>query len=1852
MPFPKRSVKPEALGERPGSGPGAQVGPPAVWDDLDAVTNSMLAGTLRQLADLLKNATDIFDDLDSELHGVACRSERLLTRIENVEDKVTGLDARSVPIPLTTLDAVAKLHEHHHNDYVVQTELFQPPTRPECVKTIHENARKNLREVLRTCDKYRNDGRPSSRLYSTGPVFADLKPADNSDDWEEYKERKWQELQRVPTRPRPKSGEYRLNTLDIQTNQPNQPLPTPEEALRKNAVPSAVVPVDISGSVFDRMSRYRRSLIHQTSPETRRRKKKRSSSERRRRRQTVTGVPENIKKELSLVRQKSQRSNRSMYLNDTISSMDETATEIPSSPERWNRSLERDSHHRSRRRTRSNRSKTVAQIHLPPELLKVPQVDEMTQTDTGEGVQAGVKPSQRDIQTATENGESSAESTFASSPFSPTQPNGGVPPLTADNTVLRKSQPWVASSAARPRSLEIEPTELKQVEVSTNIPGVNSSQLSNAALPMSATTVSIHNKNTEQVYLSDSSTLTPSPIFGSPIAHAVVQMRNRKNEQTKEENRSSSGNWSGTSSARHSMTSDTILRGQHEIQVPVEIHNTTTFKDTQPEKSNLQNCHSASDSALSINDHHETDSLSSAMFGDESRQTTSYNTDTMSSQGTLRDFSDSTLKNQSGYSSSTTTRSVVTPSQELQADFTAMDSESWLRSVTEDAKNRSLSQSSNDTTGFGWSWRDVDMSDRQSVNSSKDDSSVYSVDQDGYYTSFHLDSGLKTFESGQNSTLPSSRVKRQLTYDGSGFTEGMYDEMMAGFTHTTSNRSSYHDGYNTLPNRASYFSTETVIHVPSESKSCASTLDRKKKKPPPPPKRTVTLQRSLSFTPQSKSSPDLSGISKLDSGRATPSRSRTSSQGSKGSGSSKGDLRGKPNRPPPPPPNIKAAVTEFWQKKKDSEQVNGDTHVENERRRSTCSESSGSAKSSEGKEEGAGSSSVAGKGGIKPSASEPKDIKSAIQSFWKKKRERNKTVGGRVSSNGEGFTFGKGDNSSKSPLVNGIKEETTTTRRESSGSLSTEERSFPRPFGSSDQKRHVNMYSLCQITPSQSEASSVNGDSPVFMRSRSHTPLFGSMSSRSRASSRSEAEISEDDSASMDRTTSFRTFSIDIGEGAQSVPPSQSYTTFGNNVSDMRQSFTFHDFQAGNRSNTEEQGPPVEPVAARSSPQPSPPRPSDLPVATTHPKQPVAQNENEQSLPASQSLPLPASQKGTGMAAVETITQTKAHVHVTVDNTPHATVHNGTILNVPYPSSKHYATVPTRPAPAVPQTKPPVPQSTVMETDLDAVLLPPKVTRVVTSPVVTVPPQTITSTTVPNLRRPPPVATKPPAAAIPPSGLSNLVDRPARPRSFPESAVSSLLSVDTTQGTPTKKPPPPVSPKPNGPMFQKQKGPPPTAPKPSPKRDVRPKSLFIDTRPKPQTVATPSADVRPKTPTSARFRTPTTPLENKSPTAKTLLDSGPPPRSPNTVVDKRSPTTKAYVDLTFMETPVVNGEHSAAVRNGGVVHRTSEVVDRGPDEVAAKSPTLKTTDDLFAVIHQAKKRLTIHVDPEDGGRRARSASPAPRAVNRTETRKPSSPAPAEPTPRPKSRLGPKNSTSREDFKALLLKNGMRLDPSSRMSAAEKLRKNPMLTRQRSPDDASSTCSSIDDLTDDYEAERGGMATMKDLKSVMSNTRSHSRTSDLGLFSNADLLSPTGTVKRNPKASSTPKSPSYAMVTRYTVGRSRTPSEPMHAISEAPDEVGSPEYKTRSKSFSGLIDSESPRGRLMESIRSEGDKDRDRTEAISTLERKGTSTSGSSLDESPNASMHTALLEHVRNSLRVYPDGNSQEDVASNAEDWD
>ncbi|CAH1227337.1 NHSL1 [Branchiostoma lanceolatum] len=1773
---------------------------------------------------------------------------------------------------LTTLDAVAKLHEHHHNDYVVQTELFQPPTRPECVKTIHENARKNLREVLRTCDKYRNDGRPSSRLYSTGPVFADLKPADNSDDWEEYKdstdagdessmdsrasyikqERKWQELQRVPTRPRPKSGEYRLNTLDIQTNQPNQPLPTPEEALRKNAVPSAVVPVDISGSVFDRMSRYRRSLIHQTSPETRRRKKKRSSSERRRRRQTVTGVPENIKKELSLVRQKSQRSNRSMYLNDTISSMDETATEIPSSPERRNRSLERDSHHRSRRRTRSNRSKTVAQIHLPPELLKVPQVDEMTQTDTGEGVQAGAKPSQRDIQTATENGESSAESTFASSPFSPTQPNGGIPPLTADNTVLRKSQPWVASSAARPRSLEIEPTELKQVEVSTNIPGVNSSQLSNAALPMSATTVSIHNKNTEQVYLSDSSTLTPSPIFGSPIAHAVVQMRNRKNEQTKEENRSSSGNWSGTSSARHSMTSDTILRGQHEIQVPVEIHNTTTFKDTQPEKSNLQNCHSASDSALSINDHHETDSLSSAMFGDESRQTTSYNTDTMSSQGTLRDFSDSTLKNQSGYSSSTTTRSVVTPSQELQADFTAMDSESWLRSVTEDAKNRSLSQSSNDTTGFGWSWRDVDMSDRQSVNSSKDDSSVYSVDQDGYYTSFHLDSGLKTFESGQNSTLPSSRVKRQLTYDGSGFTEGMYDEMMAGFTHTTSNRSSYHDGYNTLPNRASYFSTETVIHVPSESKSCASTLDRKKKKPPPPPKRTVTLQRSLSFTPQSKSSPDLSGISKLDSGRATPSRSRTSSQGSKGSGSSKGDLRGKPNRPPPPPPNIKAAVTEFWQKKKDSEQVNGDTHAENERRRSTCSESSGSAKSSEGKEEGAGSSSVAGKGGIKPSASEPKDIKSAIQSFWKKKRERNKTVGGRVSSNGEGFTFGKGDNSSKSLLVNGIEEETTTTRRESSGSVSTEERSFPRPFGSSDQKRHVNMYSLCQITPSQSEASSVNGDSPVFMRSRSHTPLFGSMSSRSRASSRSEAEISEDDSASMDRTTSFRTFSIDIGEGAQSVPPSQSYTTFGSNVSDMRQSFTFHDFQAGNRSNTEEQGPPVEPVAASSSPQPSPPRPSDLPVAITHTKQPVAQNENEQSLPASQSLPLPASQKGTGMAAVETITQTKAHVHVTVDNTPHATVHNGTILNVPYPSSKHYATVPTRPAPAVPQTKPPAPQSTVMETDLDAVLLPPKVTRVVTSPVVTVPPQTITSTTVPNLRRPPPVATKPPAAAIPPSGLSNLVDRPARPRSFPESAVSSLLSVDTTQGTPMKKPPPPVSPKPKGPMFQKQKGPPPTAPKPSPKRDVRPKSLFIDTRPKPQTVATPSVDVRPKTPTSATFRTPTTPLENKSPTAKALLDSGPPPRSPNTVVDNRSPTTKAYVDLTFMETPVVNGEHSAAVRNGGVVHRTSEVVDRGPDEVAAKSPTLKTTDDLFAVIHQAKKRLTIHVDPEDGGQRARSASPAPRAVNRTETRKPSSPAPAEPTPRPKSRLGPKNSTSREDFKALLLKNGMRLDPSSRMSAAEKLRKNPMLTRQRSPDDASSTCSSIDDLTDDYEAERGGMATMKDLKSVMSNTRSHSRTSDLGLFSNADLLSPTGTVKRNPKASSTPKSPSYAMVTRYTVGRSRTPSEPMHAISEAPDEVGSPEYKTRSKSFSGLIDSESPRGRLMESIRSEGDKDRDRTEAISTLERKGTSTSGSSLDESPNASMHTALLEHVRNSLRVYPDGNSQEDVASNAEDWD
>ncbi|XP_070589705.1 NHS-like protein 1 isoform X2 [Erythrolamprus reginae] len=203
-------------------------------------------------------------------------------------------------------DAVSNLDEesrwavHYTAPWHQQENVFLPSTRPPCVEELHRQAKLNLKSVLRECDKLRRDGYRSSQYYSQGPTFSSSSNTiygSYQDDYEEIEHKcstpSPEEEKLIPVK-RPKTPTPdELSDINTQTNWTKSlPLPTPEEKMRQQAqaIPTDVIPINVTGENFDRQASIRRSLIY-TDTVVRRPKKMK-------RRKTITGVPDNIQREL------------------------------------------------------------------------------------------------------------------------------------------------------------------------------------------------------------------------------------------------------------------------------------------------------------------------------------------------------------------------------------------------------------------------------------------------------------------------------------------------------------------------------------------------------------------------------------------------------------------------------------------------------------------------------------------------------------------------------------------------------------------------------------------------------------------------------------------------------------------------------------------------------------------------------------------------------------------------------------------------------------------------------------------------------------------------------------------------------------------------------------------------------------------------------------------------------------------------------------------------------------------------------------------------------------------------------------------------------------------------------------------------------------------------------------------------------------------------------------------------------------------------------------------------------------------------------------------------------------------
>ncbi|XP_017112115.1 serine-rich adhesin for platelets isoform X1 [Drosophila elegans] len=112
--------------------------------EFDSISNITLSNALRQLASLVLIASDIFDDLQRDLQAVGERAGRVQRKIAAVERRVCAYDPKTVTVPESDLLTFAQRKQHFETDKSFQQELFTGDTRPLSVRQLYTEAGKEL----------------------------------------------------------------------------------------------------------------------------------------------------------------------------------------------------------------------------------------------------------------------------------------------------------------------------------------------------------------------------------------------------------------------------------------------------------------------------------------------------------------------------------------------------------------------------------------------------------------------------------------------------------------------------------------------------------------------------------------------------------------------------------------------------------------------------------------------------------------------------------------------------------------------------------------------------------------------------------------------------------------------------------------------------------------------------------------------------------------------------------------------------------------------------------------------------------------------------------------------------------------------------------------------------------------------------------------------------------------------------------------------------------------------------------------------------------------------------------------------------------------------------------------------------------------------------------------------------------------------------------------------------------------------------------------------------------------------------------------------------------------------------
>ncbi|XP_037986303.1 NHS-like protein 1 isoform X6 [Motacilla alba alba] len=702
MPFPLRTLEPlklcrleEAGGdgaERGGPAPGDHAGAAEggsgrrrgavpLFGTLEQVSSYALVSLLMQLSDLSRCAGDIFGGILSEADSLCHRNARLQRRLGALEELLARLDHRKVKIPVSNLDEESRWTVHYTAPWHQQENVFLPSSRPPCVEDLHRQAKLNLKSVLRECDKLRRDGYRSSQYYSQGPTFSSSSSAicgSYQDDYEEIEQKSslldcisqscisaccnlvpWSnkcpvstpEEEKLITIKRPKSpATNELSDINTQTNWTKSlPLPTPEEKMRQQAqaVQTDVVPINVTVGTGQSDFRGHSMYVPDHCSTLGRLDSYRSAMQRSETKDTscqteeVKVVPPSMRriraqKGQGIAAQMSQFSSSS----GNMSVMSDSAAVIFAS-----------------RQNNDIGFHSLPRIGARVSLQSLDETQSMMSRQT-EDI-AGTLPHQ-------------------------------ISKLQVDDSVVHLRNNPMMGTPSRPKSQEVRSCDSEKSSSPACVVSphatYSTSIIPNATLSSSSEVILIHAAQSVGSLDSkmSSSTAFPNP-RDNPAASSAVS--------GKEDHHSSSGNWSESSSTRHSQTSDTI-------------------------PSNTVMMLSLGDSAVSLS------TPGNAEAGSQSMSYSCRNTAALASPS-----QDSDGRSESSYSGE-------------RAQAAVSSTEHWLYKSSENSETPSRKVVC--TPGCATPGSNLSSSSLERTSGRDDSTSLYSVDHDGYYGSMHMESRLKT----------------------------------------------------------------------------------------------------------------------------------------------------------------------------------------------------------------------------------------------------------------------------------------------------------------------------------------------------------------------------------------------------------------------------------------------------------------------------------------------------------------------------------------------------------------------------------------------------------------------------------------------------------------------------------------------------------------------------------------------------------------------------------------------------------------------------------------------------------------------------------------------------------------------------------------------------------------------------------------------------------------------------------------------------------------------------------------------------------------------------------------------------